>query len=215
MSRAAETGESRPADVAVIGAGVVGTAIARALALQDVSCVLIDAPNDVGTGTSKANTAILHTGFDAVPGSLESRLLRRGYGAVRWLFSPPGLAAIEPGGYLRPVGEGRVSIAAEVSEDGGAAATSEGTIEPRQGRPLDFAEDIVPILTRLGCNTGSCHGKADGQNGFHLSLMGYDSVGDYRQVVRDWGQRRITPLHPETSLFLINDDPFRPICRAW
>ncbi len=79
MRRAAGTPDDRPADVAVIGAGVVGTAIARALALQDVSCVLIDAANDVGTGTSKANTAILHTGFDAVPGSLESRLLRRGY----------------------------------------------------------------------------------------------------------------------------------------
>jgi len=66
------------ADVAVIGAGVVGTAIARALACQDVSCVLIDAAGDVGTGTTKANTAILHTGFDTVPGTLESRLLRRG-----------------------------------------------------------------------------------------------------------------------------------------
>jgi glycerol-3-phosphate dehydrogenase len=74
----ADTGDGPPADVAVIGAGVVGTAIARALACQDVSCVLIDAANDVGTGTTKANTAILHTGFDAVPGSLESRLLRRG-----------------------------------------------------------------------------------------------------------------------------------------
>ena len=79
MTGAEGTGEPLPADVAVIGAGVVGTAIARALALQDVSCVLIDAANDVGTGTSKANTAILHTGFDTVPGSLESRLLRRGY----------------------------------------------------------------------------------------------------------------------------------------
>jgi glycerol-3-phosphate dehydrogenase len=79
VTGAAETGGGRPADVAVIGAGVVGTAIARTLALQDVSCVLIDAANDVGTGTSKANTAILHTGFDAVPGSLEGRLLRRGY----------------------------------------------------------------------------------------------------------------------------------------
>jgi glycerol-3-phosphate dehydrogenase len=78
VTGAADTGDDRPADVAVIGAGVVGTAIARALACQDVSCVLIDAANDVGTGTSKANTAILHTGFDAVPGSLESRLLRRG-----------------------------------------------------------------------------------------------------------------------------------------
>src|ERR1700745_2001744 len=76
---AGETPDDRPAEVAVIGAGVVGTAIARALAVQDVSCVLIDAANDVGTGTSKANTAILHTGFDTVPGSLETRLLRRGY----------------------------------------------------------------------------------------------------------------------------------------
>ncbi len=66
------------ADVVVIGAGVVGAAIARELSRYQLSVVLADAANDVGTGTTKANTAILHTGFDAVPGSLESRLLRRG-----------------------------------------------------------------------------------------------------------------------------------------
>ncbi|MGA2827638.1 MAG: NAD(P)/FAD-dependent oxidoreductase [Streptosporangiaceae bacterium] len=70
--------EAPVTDVAIIGAGVVGTAIARTLARYRLSCVLIDAANDVGTGTSKANTAILHTGFDAPPGSLEARLLRRG-----------------------------------------------------------------------------------------------------------------------------------------
>jgi len=69
---------SEAADVVVIGAGVVGTAIARELARYQLTVVLADAANDVGTGTTKANTAILHTGFDAVPGSLESRLLRRG-----------------------------------------------------------------------------------------------------------------------------------------
>jgi glycerol-3-phosphate dehydrogenase len=66
------------ADVVVIGAGVVGAAIARELSHYQLTVVLVDAANDVGTGTTKANTAILHTGFDAVPGSLESRLLRRG-----------------------------------------------------------------------------------------------------------------------------------------
>jgi glycerol-3-phosphate dehydrogenase len=66
------------ADVVVIGAGVVGTAIARELARYQLTVVLADAASDVGTGTTKANTAILHTGFDATPGSLESRLLRRG-----------------------------------------------------------------------------------------------------------------------------------------
>jgi len=66
-------------DVAVVGGGIVGCAVARELAGHDVSVALIEAKGDVGDATSKANTAILHTGFDAVPGSLESRLVRRGY----------------------------------------------------------------------------------------------------------------------------------------
>jgi glycerol-3-phosphate dehydrogenase len=65
--------------VAIVGAGVVGCAIARELARYRVTCALIEAASDVGTGTSKANTAILHTGFDAKPGSLEARLVRRGH----------------------------------------------------------------------------------------------------------------------------------------
>jgi glycerol-3-phosphate dehydrogenase len=72
-------GPSPVADVAVIGAGIVGSAIARELAGYDLSVVLLEARADVGDGTSKANTAILHTGFDAKPGTLESRLVRRGY----------------------------------------------------------------------------------------------------------------------------------------
>ena len=71
------------ADVAVIGAGVVGTAIARELARYALDVVLVDAACDVGAGTSKANTAILHTGFDAKPGSLESRLLVKGSALLR------------------------------------------------------------------------------------------------------------------------------------
>ncbi|MGN5635769.1 NAD(P)/FAD-dependent oxidoreductase [Streptomyces sp. AC154] len=65
-------------DVTVIGAGVVGTAIARELARHRVRTALVEASDDIGNGTSKANTAILHTGFDAVPGSLEARLVREG-----------------------------------------------------------------------------------------------------------------------------------------
>ena len=71
---------SEPAyDVAIIGAGVVGCAIARELAGFEMRVVVLERANDVGAGTSKANTAILHTGFDTVPGSLESRLVRRGH----------------------------------------------------------------------------------------------------------------------------------------
>jgi glycerol-3-phosphate dehydrogenase len=66
-------------DVAVIGGGVVGCAIAMELSRYTVSVALIEAKNDVGAATSKANSAILHTGFDAPPGSLEARLVARGY----------------------------------------------------------------------------------------------------------------------------------------
>ena len=66
-------------DVAVIGGGVVGCAVARELAGAQVCVALLEAGGDVGEGTSKANTAILHTGFDAMPGSLESELVARGY----------------------------------------------------------------------------------------------------------------------------------------
>jgi len=66
-------------DVAIVGAGVVGCAIARELSQFDLSVTLLEAGPDVGAGTSKANTALLHTGFDAKPGTLESRLVARGF----------------------------------------------------------------------------------------------------------------------------------------
>jgi glycerol-3-phosphate dehydrogenase len=66
-------------DVVVIGAGIVGAAIARDLAGTGLAVTLAEARDDVGDGTSKANTALLHTGFDATPGTLESRLVARGY----------------------------------------------------------------------------------------------------------------------------------------
>ncbi|HVU14395.1 MAG TPA: NAD(P)/FAD-dependent oxidoreductase [Phototrophicaceae bacterium] len=65
-------------DVAVIGAGVVGAAVARELAQYDLRCILIEAGEDVGAATSKANTAILHTGFDGKPSYLETRMVKRG-----------------------------------------------------------------------------------------------------------------------------------------
>jgi glycerol-3-phosphate dehydrogenase len=66
-------------DVVVVGAGIVGAAIARAVAGTGLTVTLVEGRADVGDGTSKANTALLHTGFDATPGTLESRLVARGY----------------------------------------------------------------------------------------------------------------------------------------
>ena len=66
-------------DIAIIGAGAVGAAIARELSRYELDIVLLEANPDVGMGTSKASTAIWHTGYDATPGTLESVLLKRSY----------------------------------------------------------------------------------------------------------------------------------------
>ena len=68
--------------------------------------------------------------------------------------------------------------------------------------PLSFEKDIVPILTRSGCNTGSCHGAARGKDGFMISLFGYDPNGDYHRVTREIGMRRINLAVPNESLLL-------------
>ena len=87
-------------DVAVVGAGVVGCAVARHLALAGASVALLDRSTDVGDGTSKANTAILHTGFDTDPGSLESRLVSRGRGLLADYASATGIAVERTGALL-------------------------------------------------------------------------------------------------------------------
>ncbi len=87
-------------DVAVVGGGVVGTAIARLLSMHSLSVVLLEARRDIGAGTSKANTAILHTGFDAAPGSLESRLVARGWHLLSHYAPVAGVAIEETGAVL-------------------------------------------------------------------------------------------------------------------
>lgn len=70
-------------------------------------------------------------------------------------------------------------------------------------RPIHFEKDVIPILTKAGCNSGSCHGAARGKDGFQLSLFGYDPIGDYRRITREIGFRRINLAVPEQSLLLL------------
>ncbi len=87
-------------DVAVVGAGIVGCAIARALAGTRLSVTLVEGRDDVGDGTSKANTALLHTGFDATPGTLESRLVARGYDLLGAYAEQTGIPVERTGAML-------------------------------------------------------------------------------------------------------------------
>ncbi|MFO0939074.1 MAG: DUF1549 domain-containing protein [Gemmataceae bacterium] len=70
-------------------------------------------------------------------------------------------------------------------------------------RPLNFATRIEPILTKLSCNSGGCHGKIQGQNGFRLSLLGFDPEFDYATIVQESRGRRVFPAAPEQSLLIL------------
>ena len=72
----------------------------------------------------------------------------------------------------------------------------------RGGEPLDFSHDIAPLLSRFGCNGSACHGNAEGQNGFRLSVFGNDPVADYEALVVQGRGRRVMPAAPDESLML-------------
>jgi hypothetical protein len=71
--------------------------------------------------------------------------------------------------------------------------------EPRR---FNFENDIVPILSKFGCNASGCHGKAEGQNGFKLSVFGFDPAADYAALTQEGRGRRVVPTVPERSLLL-------------
>ena len=74
----------------------------------------------------------------------------------------------------------------------------------RRRPAVAFTTDVRPLLTKLGCNSGGCHGKATGQNGFKLSLLGYEPADDYEAIVRECvGTPDLLPPSPEKSLVLL------------
>src|SRR3954470_10688285 len=69
--------------------------------------------------------------------------------------------------------------------------------------PVLFRTDVVAVLSRVGCNSGACHGSPQGKNGFHLSLRGGDADYDYGVLTRDPGGRRTATAAPDSSLILL------------
>ena len=94
----------------------------------------------------------------------------------------------------------RAESATHKSGDNGNELDNHGA---GQSPSLQFATDIVPILTRRGCNGGGCHGKANGQNGFELSLLGFEPEHDYAPLAKEANGRRISASAPERSLLLL------------
>ncbi|MEQ9411154.1 MAG: DUF1549 and DUF1553 domain-containing protein [Fuerstiella sp.] len=80
------------------------------------------------------------------------------------------------------------------------SATESGSPEDRA---VDFENDLQPVFTRFGCTSGPCHGKARGQGGFQLSLLGFDPDFDYEAITKEARGRRVFPAVPEKSLLLM------------
>jgi mono/diheme cytochrome c family protein len=109
------------------------------------------------------------------------------------------IARVE-GNELRPARDGEGELIARFAGKESRVKVSVSRMANPRG--LHFASDILPVLTRFGCNSGGCHGSARGQEGFHLSLFGFDPQADYNSLTRQMIGRRINTASPEESLLL-------------
>ncbi len=119
---------------------------------------------------------------------------------VTWTSDDPSVASVDPRGYIQAVGDGSTIIHAHLGEfQLQTHITAHDCATPDL---VSFADEIIPVLNRAGCNMGACHGTPNGKGGFKLSLRGYDIPFDYKVLTRDVFSRRISPLDPDGSLIL-------------
>src|SRR5207302_6824999 len=101
----------------------------------------------------------------------------------------------------RPVADGNGTL--KFSVQGVSASISvdvKGTKDPYK---VSFVQDVMPVMSKMGCNAGTCHGGAKGKNGFQLSLRGYDPVFDHQSLTDDVMGRRFDKSAPDRSLMLL------------
>jgi len=137
-----------------------------------------------------------------VTGTYSSGQLRDLTPNIQYEVSPAGIVRIDDSGYVFPQGDGKATIKVKGPENSSAEAVV--TVEKfNETQAINFPNQIVPIFTKLGCNAGGCHGKASGQNGFKLSLLGFYPNEDHEHLVKEDRGRRLFPASPERSLLLL------------
>lgn len=112
----------------------------------------------------------------------------------------PDLLTVSPRGLIAPKADGVGRVRVSAGEKSVEVAVTVKGVTPIPA--VSFREDVIPILTRSGCNGGACHGAQFGQGGFLLSLFGFAPEKDHPSLVRDLSQRRISLVSPEDSLIL-------------
>jgi len=121
---------------------------------------------------------------------------------VTYGSEPAGIVAVDATGLVTPLADGETTVTATSSE--GPTGQIKVRVEDfAQQTPINFTNQIVPIFTKYGCNGGGCHGKASGQNGFKLSLLGFVPEEDHEYLRKEARGRRIFLPAPDKSLLLM------------
>jgi hypothetical protein len=110
------------------------------------------------------------------------------------------IATVNDSGVIRGVADGSTGVEVEAA---GKKVTVAVTVKGAgAARRFNFENDVIPLFGRFGCNSSGCHGKAEGQNGFKLSVFGFDPAADYAALVKEGRGRRVFPASPDASLLL-------------
>ncbi len=121
--------------------------------------------------------------------------------AARFSSSNPGVAAVDANGVVHAVNDGEAAILATIGEQRAEAKIR--VAGAKSASAPSFRNQILPLMTRAGCNSGACHGALAGKGGLKLSLRGYDPEADHFVLTRQVRGRRVDPAEPARSLMLL------------
>jgi hypothetical protein len=119
---------------------------------------------------------------------------------AQYTSSDPTIVRVDAKGYVTPMGDGAATI--RITRENARLEIPVRVNGFGSGRPVDFQTEIMPLFSRFSCNAGGCHGKASGQNGFKLSLFGFDTRFDHDAITKESRGRRVFPAAPDQSLIL-------------
>ncbi len=128
---------------------------------------------------------------------------------VIYKTNPEGIIKVSTNGLVIGLIDGQ-SILTVTEKSGLTAHMMIHVKESTVMKSINFPNDIVPIFTKGGCNGGGCHGKSGGQNGFRLSLLGFEPIEDYEYLVKESRGRRLFPAAPDRSLLLMKGAAILP-----
>ncbi|MFN7318879.1 MAG: DUF1549 domain-containing protein, partial [bacterium] len=153
---------------------------------------LVVSPSSVQLHTPESTQQLLVTWYD------ENNIATDVTHLAQYRISDPDIARVDSSGQLRPLRDGTTQLTISQHDK---SVTLDITIKAYANpQPISFRHQIIPILSKAGCNAGGCHGKAEGQQGFRLSVFGYDAEADYQAIVLYGKGRRIFVAAPQHSL---------------